>query len=146
LLTAGERSEGFRRDEGDSRKSGQTGTLQKMIVESGSVTMDLDLNRLNGIGSHGKTDTLQFAVAANSFFPFWFSMSFCVVLSRDRWHLIQSGSTLPATVYPAVLGASLKQLAIEKLSSGRSLRFGRTRRQDGIHVLHHRRTPVRLRC
>jgi hypothetical protein len=24
-----------------------TGTLQKMIVESGSVTMDLDLNRLN---------------------------------------------------------------------------------------------------
>lgn len=26
-----------------------TGTLQKMIVENGSVTMDLDLNRLNGI-------------------------------------------------------------------------------------------------
>ena len=30
---------------------GQTGTLQKMIVENGSVTMDLDVNRLNGIGS-----------------------------------------------------------------------------------------------
>ena len=28
-----------------------SGTLQKMIVENGSVTMDLDLNRLNGIGS-----------------------------------------------------------------------------------------------
>ena len=27
----------------------QSGTLQKMIVENGSVTMDLDLNRLNGI-------------------------------------------------------------------------------------------------
>ena len=26
-----------------------TGTLQKMIVENGSVTTDLDLNRLNGI-------------------------------------------------------------------------------------------------
>jgi hypothetical protein len=26
-----------------------TGTLQKMIVENGSVTIDLDLNRLNGI-------------------------------------------------------------------------------------------------
>jgi len=26
-----------------------TGALQKMIVENGSVTMDLDLNRLNGI-------------------------------------------------------------------------------------------------
>ena len=31
----------------DSR--GQTGTLQKMIVENGIVTLDLDLNRLNGI-------------------------------------------------------------------------------------------------
>jgi hypothetical protein len=26
-----------------------TGTLQKMVVENGSVTIDLDLNRLNGI-------------------------------------------------------------------------------------------------
>ena len=49
---------------------GQTGTLQKMIVESGSVTMDLDVNRLNGIGSvPGRPATLQFAVATNSFFP-----------------------------------------------------------------------------
>ena len=30
---------------------GQTGTLQKMIVQSGSVTMQLDLNRLNGIAT-----------------------------------------------------------------------------------------------
>src|ERR1044072_1312550 len=28
-----------------------TGTLQKMIVENGSATMDLDLNRLNGINA-----------------------------------------------------------------------------------------------
>ena len=34
-----------------------SGTLQKMIVENGSVTMDLDLNRLNGIGfAPRKTD------------------------------------------------------------------------------------------
>ena len=33
----------------NAESQGQTGTLQKMIVESGSVTMDLDLNRLNGI-------------------------------------------------------------------------------------------------
>ena len=47
-----------------------TGTLQKMIVENGSVAMDLDLNRLNGINS--PTQSLQqahFAVGANSFFP-----------------------------------------------------------------------------
>ena len=29
----------------------QNGTLQKMIAESGSVTMDLDVNRLNGISA-----------------------------------------------------------------------------------------------
>ena len=48
---------------------GQTGTLQKMIVENGSVTMDLDLNRLNGISfALARPATLQFTVAANSFF------------------------------------------------------------------------------
>jgi len=30
---------------------GQSGTLQKMIVASGSATMDLDLSRINGITS-----------------------------------------------------------------------------------------------
>ena len=40
-----------------------------MIVENGSVTMDLDLNRLNGISSvAAKPTTLHFAAAANSFF------------------------------------------------------------------------------
>ena len=51
------------------QSQGHSGTLQKMIVENGSVTMDLDVNRLNGIGSApGRPTTLQFAVAANSFF------------------------------------------------------------------------------
>ena len=48
---------------------GRTGTLQKMIVENGNVTMDLDFNRLNGISfAPQRAVTLQFAVAANSFF------------------------------------------------------------------------------
>src|ERR1700730_12097715 len=47
-----------------------TGTLQKMIVESGSVTMDLDLNGFNGSSSLvARPATLQFAVGANYFFP-----------------------------------------------------------------------------
>ena len=41
-----------------------------MIVENGSVTMDLDLNGVNGSGSLvARPVTLQFAVGANSFFP-----------------------------------------------------------------------------
>ncbi len=52
-----------------AQSQGQSGTLQKMIVQNGSVTMDLDLNRLNGIASTPQTTVrLQFAVAANSFF------------------------------------------------------------------------------
>jgi len=48
----------------------QTGMLQKMIVASGSATVDIDLNRINGISSTtGKLETLRFAVAPNSFFP-----------------------------------------------------------------------------
>src|SRR5438046_8324105 len=51
------------------RDEGVTGTFQKMIVENGSVTMDLDLNRLNGISSIAATPvTLHFAAQANSFF------------------------------------------------------------------------------
>src|SRR6266550_71851 len=47
-----------------------TGTLQKMIVESGSVTLDLDLNGLNGSNSLiARPVTLTFAAATNSFFP-----------------------------------------------------------------------------
>ena len=47
-----------------------SGTLQKLIVKSGNATMDIDLNRLNGINSTTeKVETLRFAVAANSFFP-----------------------------------------------------------------------------
>jgi hypothetical protein len=55
---------------GKSPPEAGSGTLQKMIVKSGSATMDIDLDRLNGINSTaGKVETLRFAVAANSFFP-----------------------------------------------------------------------------
>ena len=48
---------------------GVTGTFQKMIVENGSVTMDLHLNRLKGISSiAARPVTLHFAAQANSFF------------------------------------------------------------------------------
>jgi hypothetical protein len=48
---------------------GHTGTLEKMIVASGSVAMDVDLNQLNGNGSATqKLETLYFTVTPNSFF------------------------------------------------------------------------------
>src|SRR5579884_2435410 len=50
-----------------------TGTLQKLIVETGAVTMQLDLNALSFKSSPdslvARPVALQFAAGANSFFP-----------------------------------------------------------------------------
>jgi len=51
-------------------QAGATGTLQKMIVESGSVTMDLDLNGFNG--------------SSSLVFRFLFLTMSCAVPSRGR--------------------------------------------------------------
>src|SRR6266404_7166226 len=100
-------------------QTGATGTLQKMIVESGSVTMDLDLNRLNGTapattGSSRILSELRFAIAANSFFP--------ILVFNDVLRGPQPGSIalIPqnSTTVPAALSASFKQLVVEKLPSG----------------------------
>ena len=47
----------FGATKGTTENQAQAGTLQKMIIENGNVTMDLDVNQLNGIGSvPGTTD------------------------------------------------------------------------------------------
>jgi hypothetical protein len=105
-----------------SLDEGGTGTLQKMIVQSGSVTMQLDLNRLNGMSSvAGKLTTLRFVAAANSFFS--------VLVFNDQLRgpepssialVPAAGVNVPGYSLPVTLGASLKQLVIEKLSSDQS--------------------------
>ena len=83
-----------------AESQGQNGTLQKMIVESGSVTMDLDLNRLNGIRfAPQKPVTLQFAVAANSFFSVLvFNDSLRGTEQGSMALVSRPGPTPPATV------------------------------------------------
>jgi hypothetical protein len=92
--------------------SAQSGTFQKMIVENASVTMQLDLNGLNGSNSLvARPVTLQFSVAANSFFS--------ILVFNDLLRAVEPGSMalIPQNVpvIPAQLGASLKQLVVEKL-------------------------------
>ena len=60
LLFLGNSSGNYAAQSKQKTPDARTGTLQKMIVESGSVTMQLDLNRLNGISFAGKTATLAF--------------------------------------------------------------------------------------
>jgi hypothetical protein len=93
-----------------------TGTFQKMIVENGSVTMNLDLNRFNAISSvPARATTLGFAAAANSFFT--------ILVFNDLLRGPEPGSMAlvpeseAALALPAALAASLKQLVIEKRPS-----------------------------
>ena len=99
------------------QSQGHSGTLQKMIVENGSVTMDLDLNRLNGINfAPERSATLQFNVVANSFFT--------VLVFNDLLRRPDSGSMalMPRSQalsgLPVSLAGSLNKLVIEKLVSG----------------------------
>ena len=120
-----------------------TGTFQKMIVENGSVTMDLDLNGLNGSTSLvARPVALQFAVGANSFFPILVfnnqlrgpepgSMALVPQAGVNAVAGIgDAGINAPSYNLPAALGASLKQLHIEKLSSNKgydlAVRNGKT--------------------
>jgi hypothetical protein len=92
----------------------QSGTLQKMIVENASVTMQLDLNGLKGSNSLvARPVLLHFAAVPNSFFP--------ILVFNDLLRGLEAGSMalIPQNVppLPAPFGASLKQLVVEKLPS-----------------------------
>ena len=105
-----------------------TGTLQKMIVENGSVTMDLGLNGLTESGSLvARPVTLQFGVGANSFFPILVFNNLLRGLVPGSMALVpqdsvsgggDAGSIDASYSLPATLAESLKQLVVEKLPSG----------------------------
>src|SRR4029450_7625153 len=104
-----------------SLDEGGTETLEKMIVESGSVTMDLDVNRLDGITeASGKVDQVRFLVAANSFFPILVFNHVLRAPESGSMTLVPARVNAPGYSLPVALGASLKQLAVEKLSSGQA--------------------------
>ncbi|HEY4273802.1 MAG TPA: hypothetical protein VGM65_17525 [Candidatus Udaeobacter sp.] len=98
-----------------SSDEGGIGTFQKMIVQSGSITIELDLDRLNGISPVAvRPTTVHFVAAANSSFP--------ILVFNDQLRGPEPGSMAlvaeaqPVPQLPAALAASLKQLVIEKLS------------------------------
>ncbi len=96
-----------------------TGTLQKMIVENGSVTLNLDLNGLNGSNDlTARPVTLQFAAGSDSFFPILVFNDLLRGPEPGSMALIPSaGVNAPGYSLPMPLRASLRQLVIEKLPS-----------------------------
>src|ERR1700730_86406 len=92
----------------------QTETVEKLIVASGSRTLEVDLNRINDAGGateKSKPEALRFALAPDSFFT--------IVVTNDvlRGPLPGSTGLIPqnAAKLPALLGASLQQLVLEKM-------------------------------
>lgn len=96
-------------------REGNTGTLEKMIVANGSVAMDLDLGRLGGVRSRGKSaSTLQFEAEPDSFFT-------VLVFNDELRGPLPSGMALiPRTniALPGKLGTSVDQLTLENSSWG----------------------------
>ncbi len=93
----------------------ETEILQRMLAVKGTVTMDLDLNRLgeSSTSKDSKSNSLRFEVAANSFFT--------VLVLNDtlRGPEVSSLGLVaqnPAKI-PAGLRTSFQQLVIEKLSA-----------------------------
>jgi hypothetical protein len=99
-----------------SKKSmdGTTGTLEKMIVANGSVTMDLDLTRLNGSARRTRSSVVRFDVERNSFFT--------VLVMNDelRGPLPSSMAIIPqnTVALPGKLNASFRQLVVENMEWG----------------------------
>src|SRR5206468_9716377 len=92
---------------GSAVATAPTGTLQKMIVESGSVTIDLDLNGFNGNSFLvARPVTLQFAVGANSFFPILVFNDLLRGPEPGSMTLIPAGVIAPGYTLPGTLGAS----------------------------------------
>jgi hypothetical protein len=93
----------------------QTGTLERMLVTSGKVAIDLDLSRLASVKSdESRKTSLQFEIATNSFFTI-----------RILNHLLRGPETgtmalIPrnAASWPRLLSSSANQLVIERVPSG----------------------------
>ena len=93
------------------------GTLQKMIVDNGNVTMTIDLNGLNGSADlTTRSVAVHFGAGANSFFP--------ILVFNNQLRGPEPGSialvpqSRPDPLFPGTLVGSLKQLVVEKLSPG----------------------------
>ena len=116
LLFLGNSSGNYAAQPKQKASGAPTGTFQKMIVQSGSVTMDLNINRLNGINSvASRPTTLYFAATLDSFFTILVLNDLLRGPEAGSIAMIPQGLSVPAL--PPALAASLRQLVVEKLSS-----------------------------
>jgi hypothetical protein len=100
-----------------SRDDNNTGTLEKMIVATGDVTMQLNLTRLNGTAARQralKTGELRFEAVPDSFFTTMIYNNELRASLPGSMNLVAQNSV----ALPAKLNASLKDLVVEQLGWG----------------------------
>lgn len=102
---------------GQNDQQGSTGTLEKMIVANGAVSMDIDLGALNGTGGRSKgsrTSTLRFDTEHDAFFT-------VLVLNNElRGPQPSSMNLIPQNEapLPKSLSSSYRQLVLESTEWG----------------------------
>ena len=98
----------------NSVQTQESGTLEKMIVANGNVTMEVDLNRLNGAGASARKSTLTFDAVQDTFF------AILVLNGEFRGAVPSSMEITPrgSANVPAALRASYRNLVIEQLPWG----------------------------
>ena len=99
---------------------GQTGTREKLIVATGSVTMDLDLNRLKGSWlrtEESKLESFPFEISPNSFFTIRLFSGELRGADPGSMELLWRN----AAVLPEPLHASSGQLVLERTAVGWSV-------------------------
>jgi len=108
---------------------GQTETRERLMVARGSIVMDLDLDRLNGVRSEtqeSRRDRLRFEVSPKSFFTVRLFNNALRAADPGTMDLIWGNSV----VLPEPLNASASQLIVERTPSGEHyellVRDGRT--------------------
>ncbi len=112
----------------NAQENTETGTLETLIVTSGTVAMDLDLNRLNGVASAkaAQTATLNFQTVTDSFFPV---LVFNGELRGPKPGAIALATT-DAAALPSQLNDALHRLVVEKGDGGQpydlAVRDGKT--------------------
>lgn len=104
----------------------ETGTLEKLTIANGTVSLELDVNRLNGIRSRSQIQTLRFNVAPDSIFT---SIAF-----NNEFRGLQPGSmTILPQENSAKAPAYLKNsLTIESTPWGESYELSVRDEQSGL--------------
>jgi len=96
---------------------GQTGTREKLLVASGTVVMDIDLDRLKGLRSEteeSKRESMRFEVSPNSFFTIRLINGELRDANPGTMELLWGSSS----ALPEPLNASSRQLVVERMPAG----------------------------